>query len=107
MDELGLAGRELEEAVLGAHPQVLAVVCGHVHRPVQALVGGTVASTCPSTGAQIALALDDSRYGYCDEPSAIALHQWTSENGIVSHISYVEAPEPWLPDWAQQKLAQS
>jgi 3',5'-cyclic AMP phosphodiesterase CpdA len=102
MDDVGLAGSELEADVVARHPQVQAIVCGHVHRSVHTTVGGVRASTWPSTGAQVALALDGTRYGYVDEPAAIALHHWSEGQGLVSHLSLVGSPAPWLPGWATE-----
>ncbi len=107
MDAVGLIGRELEAELLASHRQVCAVLCGHIHRNIHATVGGRPASTSPSTGAQVALALGDNLYEYIDEPGAVAIHQWSAENGLVSHISHVGLPEPWLPAWAQRELDQA
>ncbi|MFV2040201.1 MAG: phosphodiesterase [Acidimicrobiales bacterium] len=100
MDDVALAGRELEAEVVARHPQVEGVVCGHIHRVVQTRFANTVASTWPSTGAQVALALDGTRFGYTDEPGVVALHQWTPSDGLVSHLSYVDGPPVWIPSWA-------
>lgn len=97
MDASGLAGREREADLLSRHPQVRAVLCGHIHRPIQCRVGAAVASTWPSTGAQVALALDGTPFGYVDEPPAVALHRWTDADGLVSHLCYVGGPDPWVP----------
>ena len=103
MDNVGLEGSELEAEVVSRHPQVQAIVCGHVHRVVQASVGGVRATTWPSTGAQVALALDGTPFGYVDEPGALALHQWSPEHGLVSHVSLVGGPPPWIPAWALER----
>ncbi len=101
MDDVGLADRELEAAVVVRHPQVVGVICGHIHRAITTAFAGTVASTWPSTGPQVALALDGSANRYCDEPPAVALHHWSPEGGLVSHVSYVDAGDHWLPPWAR------
>jgi 3',5'-cyclic-AMP phosphodiesterase len=103
MDEVGLAGRELEAATIARHPNVLGVVCGHVHRPITAAFGGTVASCWPSTGAQVALALDGGRYRYVDDAAAVAVHRWHPVDGFVSHLSPVTSSETWLPAWAAEQ----
>ncbi|MEM9132325.1 MAG: phosphodiesterase [Actinomycetota bacterium] len=100
MDDNGLADRELEAAVVARHPQVVGVVCGHLHRTITTAFAGTVASTWPSTGPQIALALDGTAHRYADEPTAITLHHWSPTGGLVSHLSYVDRAEEWLPPWA-------
>ena len=106
MDDVGLEGADLEAEVLARHPHVVGVVAGHVHRLVMTRFGGTVASCWPSTGAQVALRLDGSRYQYADEPAAVALHRWSPEGGLTSHLSPVVDAETWLPAWARAQLAE-
>lgn len=105
MDDVGLEGAELEAEVLGRHRNVIGVVAGHVHRLVMTPFGGTVASCWPSTGAQVALRLDGTRYLYVDEPPAVALHHWTPDGGLASHLSPVVDAGTWLPAWAAAELA--
>ena len=100
MDDVGLDGRELEAATLAAHDHVVGVVCGHVHRAITAPFGGTVASCWPSTGPQVALALDGDRYRYVEESAAVAVHRWHPDHGFVSHLSPVGPADTWLPAWA-------
>ena len=100
MDAVGMTGADLEADVVGRHSQVQSIVCGHIHRVIQSRIGGTPVSTWPSTGAQVALALDGTPHGYIDEPPVVALHNWSPTAGLVSHVSYVNGPEPWVPAWA-------
>src|SRR5207244_10788268 len=71
MDSYGLpSAREFAE-VVRRHPQVERILCGHLHRPIQARVGGTLASTAPSTAHQVALDLeDDNPLMFTMEPPA-------------------------------------
>lgn len=100
MDTQQLDDRHLLAEVLGRHPQVLLVAAGHLHRSITARVGGTVAMCVPSTGSQLALALDGTAYGYVDEPPMVTLHRWTPDGGLVTHMSAVNGPPAWLPPWA-------
>lgn len=100
MDEVGLDGRELLAAVLARHPQVVAVAAGHLHRSITGRCGGVPAMCSPSTGVQLALALDGTPYGYVDEPPSVTLHRWTPTDGLVTHVSLVNGPRAWLPPWA-------
>lgn len=102
MDDVGLAGSQLEEDVLRRHRQVEAVLCGHIHRSIHTRFAGTVASTWPSTGAQVALALDGTPYGYIDETPAVAMHQWSEDHGVRSHVSHVTTAARWVPPWAEE-----
>jgi 3',5'-cyclic-AMP phosphodiesterase len=90
MDLVGLEGCASFEAIIRKHPHVERIVCGHLHRSIQARIGHTVASTCPSTAHQVTL---DLAAGAPDcfslEPPAFALHLWS--NGLlVSHIQLID-----------------
>jgi 3',5'-cyclic-AMP phosphodiesterase len=104
MDEVGMADPHREAEVIARHSNVLLVTAGHVHRPVTTAFGGTVASCWPSTGAQVALALDDDPFGYVDEPPAVVFHRWNDGHGLTSHLSAVGSAPPWRPGWAVAEL---
>jgi Icc protein len=90
MDDYGLRNPEPLAAVIGHHPQVQAILCGHVHRPIVARFAGTIASTSPSPVHQVALNLEPgARLGLVMEPPAYRLHAYASQGGLVSHIMYV------------------
>lgn len=86
MDAMGLLeGAVALEALVHRHPQVQAILCGHLHRSIQTRFGGTVAATCPSTAHQIALTLDgQGPDGYVMEPPGFQLHRWRGGR-LVSH----------------------
>jgi 3',5'-cyclic AMP phosphodiesterase CpdA len=86
MDAMGLREGAAElEALVAAHPQVQAVLCGHLHRSIQTRFGGVPASTCPSPAHQIALnLLGHGADGYVMEPPGFQLHLWHGER-LVSH----------------------
>lgn len=78
--------------VIGRHPQVVRILCGHLHRPIQANYAGTLASTCPSPAHQTALDLDpDAASAFVMEPPAWQLHVWHDTAGLVSHTVMVGA----------------
>ncbi len=87
LDRYGFPGSAELGALLARHPQVQRIVAGHVHRPVQALWHGVLASTCPASAHQIALDLDAARSRIVLEPPALQLHRWSAETGLVSHTS--------------------
>jgi len=90
MDSYGLASSREFAEIVRRHPQVERVLCGHLHRPIQARVGGTVGSTAPSTAHQVVLDLeDDNPLMFAMEPPACQLHIWRPGAGLVSHTSYI------------------
>ena len=81
--------RELE-AVISRHPQVERVLAGHLHRPIVARFGGTIASTSPSPSHQVALDLDDQAASrFVMEPPGFQLHLWRQGAGLVSHTATI------------------
>jgi Icc protein len=91
MDEMGLEGIEELAAVIGRHPQVERIVCGHLHRPIVRRFGGTVACTAPATAHQLALDLGEvPRLSTVMEPPGCLLHLWLGDSeGLVSHVSLI------------------
>ncbi len=83
---MGLANAEAEADVISRHPQVCAVLCGHLHRPVMTRVGGTVAMSCPPTSVQFGLDLTTERLASTEEPPAVAIHVWSDRDGLRSHL---------------------
>lgn len=98
MDAMGLDGKEALAAVIGRHPQVERIVCGHVHRAITRRYAGTVASVCPSTAHQIHLDLVPAQQlAVVMEPPACALHLWLgADGGLVSHLSPIDEQRPPL-----------
>ena len=71
--------------IIAGHPQVHAVLCGHVHRSVQAAWQGTLVSVCPSTAFQARLRLGPGKFeAALDEPPAYQLHHWDGA-ALVTH----------------------
>jgi 3',5'-cyclic-AMP phosphodiesterase len=90
MDFVGLDGRTGFEAIVRKHPHVERIICGHLHRSIQARIGNTVASTCPSTAHQVTLDLAPQAPDcFSLEPPAFALHLW-SNGKLVSHMQLID-----------------
>jgi 3',5'-cyclic-AMP phosphodiesterase len=90
MDRIGLQGAAALEAVIRKHPQVERLLCGHLHRPIQARFGGTLACTVPGPAHQVALDLaEDAASRFVMEPPAYGLHAFTPATGVVSHTAFV------------------
>lgn len=76
---------ELAE-ILSENPQVERVICGHIHRPMTAVVGGRVTMSCPSTSHQIRLEIGrPEAIGIAAEPPGALVHVWRPPAGLVSH----------------------
>lgn len=106
MDGIGIVEGvpELRD-LLNAHPQVQRIVCGHLHRAIQANLGRTPVSVCPSTSYQVCLdTRPESHPKFIAEPPALQLHSWTGEM-LVSHTAFVDFPaepidlRPLMEDW--------
>jgi Icc protein len=92
MDRLGLVGRDGFASVMQRHSQVETILCGHVHRPTFARVGGRPAMICPSPAHQVALDLrPEGPSAFRLEPPGYMLHRW-QEHQLVSHVAV-------LGDW--------
>lgn len=84
------AGRDRLESLVRAHGGVQRILCGHVHRPINASWAGTMVSTAPSTAHQATLDLQPgAELTFTLDPPAVALHRWSESGGLVSHLSYV------------------
>ena len=91
MDAIGLTGREAFAEIVGRHPQIELILCGHLHRNIQTTVGGRRALTCPSPAHQVALDIrTDAPSCFRMEPPGYLLHQWTG-SGFTSHHANIGA----------------
>ena len=95
MDGMKCSGAEELADVIAANPQVERILCGHVHRTVQRRFAGTTAMIAPSTAFQVALDLDPlAPARWTDEPAGFALHHWSPDGGLSSHVCTVADPGP-------------
>ncbi len=90
LDAIGLpaADRTAAAALLGRHPQVQTVACGHVHRTMATALGGASVVIAPGVSSQLRLDLrpeDDLPIEMTAEPSGLALHVLV-DGGIRSHV---------------------
>ncbi len=93
MDAMGLHPASIEglEGVLRRHDNVERVLCGHLHRSITRRFASTVAMTAPSCAHAVALDLHPgiTPGTWNREPPAVALHRWSAEGGVVSHLRAV------------------
>jgi 3',5'-cyclic AMP phosphodiesterase CpdA len=100
MDRYGLLqGAPELAAIVATHPQVERVLCGHLHRPIQARFAGTLASTCPSPAHQIPLELVPAGVErFVLEPPGYQLHRW-ADGLLVTHTAVIgDWPGPYRFD---------
>lgn len=83
MDAIGCAGGKLLADWLEDHPQVEALLCGHVHRPVTTLFAGRLAMTAPATVHQIAL--QDGPLAWTSEAGGLLVHDCFTGEPLRSH----------------------
>lgn len=94
MDEIGCRGGEGLANWLLRRPQVEAVWCGHVHRPVFTGFAGKMAATAPSTVHQIAL--QDGALSWTPEPPGLLVHDLLPGLPLRSHYLPLQAA-PVIP----------
>lgn len=88
--------------VLGRHPQVLATVCGHVHRNVVTTFAGRPCTICPCPAHAVAFDLaPDGPPAFSMEPPAILLHVWNAADPdrLVTHsvpVGKFDGPYPFF-----------
>lgn len=104
MDRIALMNPETFRSVIGRHPQVERIVCGHHHRPIVGQCAHAIASISPSVAHQVELTFDPSDPGAFNfEPPAFQLHMWHEKTGFVAHTVYVNTyngPFPFITDSA-------
>ena len=89
LDHSMLRDADALAAVIGRHPQVERVICGHVHRSIQRRFAGTLAQSAPSCAHQCELILGEAPATWIGEPPAVLLHWWNPAAGLVSHESMI------------------
>ena len=89
MDAMMLEDGDALAEVIGRHPQVVRVLCGHVHRSVQCLFAGTIAQICPNVAHAVQLTLSGAPSRWVMEPPAMLLHEWRDGQGLVSHVDFI------------------
>ncbi len=83
---------QLLRSVVSAHPHIIRLVTGHLHRAIVTSWGGTTLAVCPSSAPQVAMdfrSIDpehpDGRDMIVAELPGFALHYWTGRD-LVTHF---------------------
>ncbi|HYI39100.1 MAG TPA: phosphodiesterase [Allosphingosinicella sp.] len=87
------------ESIVAAQTNIVAIVAGHLHRPVVAQWAGTTLAVCPSTAPQVALDFQpidpdrpDDRAMIVADPPCFALHHWNGRR-LATHFDTAGAHE--------------
>jgi len=96
MDAIALPGDDSAalEALLGKHPQVQTITCGHVHTAMTTAFAGRPLLICPSTNSAVRLDLrprDDLPFATSEQPLGFAVHLLLGGR-LVSHVQPVGQP---------------
>jgi 3',5'-cyclic-AMP phosphodiesterase len=96
MDAIALAApdRVALEALLGGHPQVRAITCGHVHTAMTSSFAGRPLLICPSTNSGLRLDLsarEDISFSTSEQPLGFAVHVLV-DGRVLSYTQPVEQP---------------
>ena len=89
MDAMMLADGDALAGVIGRHPQVARVLCGHVHRSVHCRFAGTLGQIGPGVAHAVRLTLAGAPSRWVREPPAVLLHEWRDGRGLVSHLDFI------------------
>jgi hypothetical protein len=80
------------EAIVSVHSNIVALIAGHLHRPLVTGWAGTVLAVCPATAPQVALDLGeidpdrpDGRPMILADPPYFAVHVWNGRH-LVTHF---------------------
>ena len=103
MDRSGFVGMErFADAIVGH--RVDRILCGHMHRPMNAVVGGSIAQVGISTVQHVALEFDAPEAAplmMIDGPPGYLIHRFHGRNWV-THTRYIDRDaEPFVPTWAQ------
>ncbi len=106
MDRSGFIGMERFAEVVRQH-RVDRILCGHMHRPMNALIGGTIAQVGISTVQHVALDFDPSesaRLTMIDGPPGYLIHR-LHRDSWVTHTRYIDRTAvAFVPAWADEHL---
>lgn len=97
-DSVRLRDGEALGAVIAAHPRVVRVLAGHVHRVISVPFAGSLVTTAPSTFRQVELRLvPTGRPTLMAEPSGFLLHLLSGTHCVTHVVPTASRPAPFRP----------
>ena len=102
MDSMRLEGMAIFTEMVARRSNVIRILCGHLHRPLTATIGGVTTTVGPSTIQHVELDLDPSAsIEVIRDPPGYHLHNYV-DDVWVSHIRYIDTGEsPVVPEWSK------
>lgn len=97
MDRQNLRDTPALARILDDAPQVLRVLCGHVHRFMVSQLGNTIVCSAPGTSHQVTPDFTpDGPSTFSLEPAGFLLHRWSLPQGVITHYCPIgEFDGPW------------
>lgn len=81
-------GREEFGRIVRANPQVVRIICGHVHLPLARMWHGTLCVAAPSTAPTLALQPRTSRLSW--EPGGFLVHRYDRVTGLATTLVRID-----------------
>lgn len=101
MDTMCLQGMDVFSKIVARRSNVVRILCGHLHRPLTATIGGVTTTVGISTVHHIELNLDpQAAVEVIRDPVGYQLHD-IGDDSWVTHIRYIDTGEqPIKPRWS-------
>jgi len=93
-DEMGCSDGDRLGEIVEKYPQVLAIGCGHVHRPIHAMWNGAMLHVAPSASYQYSLSMYENSLivPTLESPACLLYHYQESKNLVVHHCETGSLP---------------
>lgn len=91
-DEIRLSGEDRLAAVLGRHPQVVAVLCGHAHSAAATTFAGRPLLAAPGVVSTSVLPWEERDRADLQAPPAVAYHVLGDDGRLTTHYRPVALP---------------
>ncbi|MBN2753220.1 MAG: phosphodiesterase [Rhodospirillaceae bacterium] len=100
LDEMGIAeGRHEIGALIAAHGNVAAILCGHLHRPMRGQWYGVPVLAAPSVMNRVIFSGyrdDDTPIITVTAPPGFVVHHWSEASGLCSTLHFLDGhAENW------------